>query len=260
MSHRSSAMMLTDHIRERVLAATDYTSLPDRRIVNMPNFHRRHYVSYGVIAWCKSTNKWLLVRSKYSYAFMNYLNASYRKADVPVLIQSMTNEEISIIRQLYHNQVRWEDVYHGFHSDEVYRRYKQSRDWVRPYLNYEGTIATPWTYPKGRIEPDETPIECAIREFQEETGLNILGVCVEPYPITEKYISFNHVTYETKCWLHVFETEPDWRDIQPEIEDEIAERKWMSAEEAKNCLSTSKIGMLEKAIQVLKNKGYEEIS
>ena len=28
-----------------------------------------------------------------------------------------------------------------------------------------------WSFPKGRIEPGEPPKDCAIREFQEETGL-----------------------------------------------------------------------------------------
>ncbi|TAN33380.1 NUDIX hydrolase [bacterium] len=28
-----------------------------------------------------------------------------------------------------------------------------------------------WTLPKGKIEPDESPEECALREVKEETGL-----------------------------------------------------------------------------------------
>ena len=28
-----------------------------------------------------------------------------------------------------------------------------------------------WTLPKGKIEPDESPEECALREVREETGL-----------------------------------------------------------------------------------------
>lgn len=28
-----------------------------------------------------------------------------------------------------------------------------------------------WTLPKGEVEPDEAPFDCALREFQEETGI-----------------------------------------------------------------------------------------
>jgi predicted NUDIX family NTP pyrophosphohydrolase len=32
-----------------------------------------------------------------------------------------------------------------------------------------------WTIPKGEVEPDEDPRACALREFQEETGIDPLG-------------------------------------------------------------------------------------
>lgn len=36
-----------------------------------------------------------------------------------------------------------------------------------------------WTWPKGHMEKDETPAETAVREIQEETGLNDLEVIEE---------------------------------------------------------------------------------
>ncbi|KAA6310925.1 MAG: putative decapping enzyme, partial [Streblomastix strix] len=40
-----------------------------------------------------------------------------------------------------------------------------------------------WTFPKGKVEPGETGIQCAIREINEETGLNIENFITEYSPL-----------------------------------------------------------------------------
>jgi predicted NUDIX family NTP pyrophosphohydrolase len=34
-----------------------------------------------------------------------------------------------------------------------------------------------WTVPKGEVEPGEDPLETALREFEEETGIRLSGDC-----------------------------------------------------------------------------------
>jgi predicted NUDIX family NTP pyrophosphohydrolase len=43
-----------------------------------------------------------------------------------------------------------------------------------------------WTIPKGLLEPGETALEAAIREFQEETGLSLSGDFLPLTPIRQK--------------------------------------------------------------------------
>lgn len=61
---------------------------------------------------------------------------------------------------------------------------------------YKGYIA-----PGGRIEFPESPIECAIREVKEETGLTVKdlkfkGLAEYMNPNNERYMIFNYITYE----------------------------------------------------------------
>ncbi|RPJ56452.1 MAG: NUDIX domain-containing protein [Acidobacteria bacterium] len=43
-----------------------------------------------------------------------------------------------------------------------------------------------WSIPKGEPGPDEAPLEAAIREFDEETGIKPSGAFVELTPIRQK--------------------------------------------------------------------------
>jgi predicted NUDIX family NTP pyrophosphohydrolase len=43
-----------------------------------------------------------------------------------------------------------------------------------------------WTIPKGILEPGEEPFRCAVREFREETGIELSGPYVELGSIRQK--------------------------------------------------------------------------
>ncbi|AYV80311.1 MAG: nUDIX hydrolase, partial [Gaeavirus sp.] len=44
------------------------------------------------------------------------------------------------------------------------------------YLLVQGRSTGKWSFPKGHIEPNETPHDCAKREIYEETGLTINNI------------------------------------------------------------------------------------
>lgn len=43
-----------------------------------------------------------------------------------------------------------------------------------------------WTIPKGELMPGESPLDCAIREFEEETGHKPEGPYIELQPVVQK--------------------------------------------------------------------------
>jgi 8-oxo-dGTP pyrophosphatase MutT (NUDIX family) len=91
-----------------------------------------------------------------------------------------------------------------------------------------------WEIPKGRKDYNETNINCAIREFKEETSFeendyNILD-CINP--IHDIFIGTNNKVYK-----HVFYIGLSNTDIKPYVcNNEIDEIRWCNWEEAINLI------------------------
>ena len=65
---------------------------------------------------------------------------------------------------------------------------------------------TEWEFPKGRRNPREKDLDCALREFQEETGIsqNKVTIIDNLLPFEEIFIGSNHKAYKHKYFLALF--------------------------------------------------------
>jgi 8-oxo-dGTP pyrophosphatase MutT (NUDIX family) len=236
---------------QKVLSCRDYLSLPDRHIISSP-FRKKRHISFGIMLWCEPTDSWLLVRSKQSYAYYLFLSGFYRKTDVRNILLNMTIQEISVIHALYTGTTKFDEVYKGSNLSVAQERFYGIRPYLRLLLmNVKGSPLPSWTFPKGRLEYRETPLNCALREFYEEAGID-LRITPGVYSLSENrvfveaYTSFDHEVYETQCWFFKIDHEPEL--ISPEG-DEIAERRWVPTHQAATYLSVSKYEMLHRALK-----------
>lgn len=86
-----------------------------------------------------------------------------------------------------------------------------------------------WGLPKGHVEGGETPLQAAIREVSEETGLCELSV-VEQLPTIDWYFKdHGHLVHK---FCHFFLLQCDGGDARPQLEEGISECSWKSLEEA----------------------------
>ena len=102
---------------------------------------------------------------------------------------------------------------------------------------------TEWEFPKGRRNNKEKDLDCALREFEEETGIskNKITMVENILPFEEIFIGTNHKSYKHKYFL-AYATE-----INEELDNfqvtEVSKIEWKSFE---NCVEIIRPYNLEK--------------
>jgi 8-oxo-dGTP pyrophosphatase MutT (NUDIX family) len=160
--------------------------------------------------------QFLLVRRKHSLGYMEFVRGKYVKDNIDgitYLFQQMTPTEILKIKTMNFEDI-WMDLWGGdqkkislnkkefIESKNKFECLKNKLD-VELGLNFYTNCVKPyydtpeWGFPKGRKSKGESDLECAIREFCEETGYNEddINILSNVKPIVENIIGTNGVSY-----------------------------------------------------------------
>jgi 8-oxo-dGTP pyrophosphatase MutT (NUDIX family) len=119
-------------------------------------------------------------------------------------------------------------------------------------------METEWEFPKGRRNFLEKDLDCALREFEEETGYskNKIKVIENLMPFEEIFIGSNHKSYKHKYFL-AFMDENENSDLLENYQaTEVSKLDWKTLEE---CLEAIRPYNLEKKQLILNiNKVLQE--
>jgi len=94
-----------------------------------------------------------------------------------------------------------------------------------------------WDLPKGKIEPGESIEKCAIREVQEETGINRLEIIKKLQVTYHTYMIGNKTILKPSHWFKMIHEENE--KTIPQTEEDITEIKWMNQKEVNAILDKS---------------------
>src|SRR5690625_4246413 len=94
-----------------------------------------------------------------------------------------------------------------------------------------------WDLPKGKAEQGETIEETALREVEEETGVQNLEI-IKPLPTTY-HVMKRKGKYRLKV-THWFEMHTDHEGkLTPQTEEDIAKAEWKNKEESQEALKNT---------------------
>ncbi len=218
--------------------------------------------SHGVIAyrWTDDgTREYLMLRRRHSFGFIDFVRGKYSTSNIDQVrasIDEMSVEEKHLLRTCTYDQLwaymwgceHWTlasttttdptESLHSRHKFELLRSSEGVAVGAERYtldrlLDESATswAETEWEFPKGRRDEAENDVECALREFSEETGMPAKSVRVidNVLPYEEVYVGSNLKSYKHKYFLAI--AEPPFSSIDAFQPSEVSKLAWMSLDQ-----------------------------
>lgn len=215
-----------------------------------------HKNSYGILLYSgeKQDRKYLLIQNRDTEAFIYFFLAwnmeKWMDHYFIKVIRGFSRDELN--RLLYYSfDAVYRDLYVN-HAEGTYQKqydraqrnydyFHSRKDWVKMCHNV-GTTEIKWGFSKGRIEPGEDIVECALRELEEETGIDSTDIKIRDDLPQVRYVNekplfktfVNVALFPARCdepiplKYSIFKN--TIRCVS--ISDEILHAKWVSIEDA----------------------------
>ena len=188
----------------------------------------------------------LMVRRKDSMSYMEFLRGKYDMSNpeyIHRLIQNMTIEEQRrIVEMPFLNlwTLLWGDG-RDVHSPEFYdaKEKFEALDRSRLVYEYRSFWSEPeWGFPKGRRMRGETDVDCAIREFYEETNISRAAYTLcKNLEFEEVFNGTNNVTYKHVYFIGFLTKDIDVKQKLTAVQRrEISLVQWMSFDESRRTI------------------------
>ncbi len=224
--------------------------------------------SYGIILFRSSTNglQFLMINRKDSFGYIDFVRGKYSINDVThtqnIIDEMSDGEKGRILSEPFTRLWRsmWGDVLNAqkYRSEESSstKKFEQLSNGFTvdgekidlKYLVDKSTThweETEWEFPKGRRNFEEKDLDCALREFEEETGINrnLITIIENVLPFEEVFIGTNHKSYKHKYFLAYINELNNDVTLHNYQTSEVSKLEWKTAHE---CLESIRPYNLEK--------------
>jgi len=219
-------------------------------------------ISSGIIAFRKSHTgelQFLMIRRKDSLGFMDFMRGKYSIYNREYLLNLLKEMTIQEKQRILNNDfpTLWGELWNK--SDVGYSQYRAEEhsssekfealkagitltngetfsladlieetntDWIEPE----------WGFPKGRRNNQETDLDCALREFKEETGISPkrLLLLENLTPFEEIFTGSNYKSYKHKYYVMRLINSSGMTEVYDK--NEVSKLEWKTYEECMQCI------------------------
>ena len=223
--------------------------------------------SYGIILFRSSLKglQFLMLRRKDSFGYNDFMRGKYSLHNIDhiqnIINEMSINEKDKIVSETFDNL--WQQMW-GSISNIQYRSEESSSkkkiDLIKLGINIDDTKLTlkdiieksntkwqetEWEFPKGRRNYQEKDLDCAFREFEEETGISKfkINIIENVLPFEEIFIGTNHKSYKHKYYLAYSKENEHEHNLENYQRSEVSKLEWKTIDE---CLESIRPYSLEK--------------
>ena len=228
------------------------------------NLCKMPITSIGVIAFRKNsenTLEYLMIRRKDTLGYIDFIRGKYNifnKFYILNMLNQMTNEEKENMKK-YEFDDLWQNVWkEELHLSPLYQneehvskeKFKKLKLGVHVQgerydlnmlineSNKDFSWDEPeWGFPKGRRNSHEKDFDCALREFQEETGYskNCLHNIQNLLPLEEIFTGSNYKSYKHKYYVMFMKYE---ESLNTELyqKSEVSKLLWKPIDKSLECI------------------------
>jgi 8-oxo-dGTP pyrophosphatase MutT (NUDIX family) len=227
-------------------------------------------ISCGVILLQQINNihYYLMIRRKDSFGYIDFIYGKYNPNNlhqVQQKIDEMSIEEKKRLLSLSFDDL-WKELWglpinnvSSIYKNEAFKS-KKKFELLLNGINQNGKIITlkhliensntswldtEWEFPKGRKNYQEKDLDCALRECQEETGINIDDIVIieNILPFEELFVGSNHKCYKHKYFVAILNNNNLSVEKLNYQTSEVSKLEWKTFEE---CLSSIRPYHIEK--------------
>jgi 8-oxo-dGTP pyrophosphatase MutT (NUDIX family) len=204
----------------------------------------------------------MLVNRRHSLNYIDFIRGKYNINDINginTMCSYMSSDEIKLIKSEDFNNL-WKKLWL---KNAYKKKYLEEMNLSKIKFSHLKTLgilnnikteysSTEWEIPKGRKNSNETNLQCAIREFNEETSLNLddynIISCLDP--IHDLFIGTNNKEYKHIFYTSIFNntTQSVVNNINIDFKNnEIEEIRWCKWSELNDIIrpyNSNKINIL----------------
>jgi len=200
--------------------------------------------------------KFLLVNRRHSLNYIDFIRGNYNINDLDKInniCSLMSMDEINMIKNNNFSTL-W---YNLWLKNSYKKKYLEEMNSSKNKFNHLKEIgfidsinseysSTEWEIPKGRKNSNETNLQCAIREFQEETSLsnkdyNIIS-CLDP--VHDIFMGTNNKEYKHIFYTGLYENTNEIINYKNNEIEEIRWCKWSELNDLIRPYNKNKINIL----------------
>jgi ADP-ribose pyrophosphatase YjhB (NUDIX family) len=213
----------------------------------------------------------LMIRRKDGFGFIEFIRGKYSLSNIAqiqnILDEMSLPEKLLVLEESYESLCKlvWGTrnlLYHKCEDISSQKKFELLKSGI--YVNEEfitlqmlieksttSWAETEWEFPKGRRNGQEKDVECAVREFSEETGYatDEIALIDNLQPFEETFIGSNYKAYKHKYYLAKLLNGSENQDslnassLQRYQQTEVSQMRWATCEQ---CLQLIRPYNLEK--------------